>query len=138
MRLIAISVSVMIQKWDRPATASRHYGPFSLLLILPSIQERHISHRLRLALGVHQDPMPAMKRDRGMVGVTNAALDVNARIPLHRPPTPALCLRIARQDHFVLRVGDAVRVPRADVDRFAARSIAELGPMRLAAISTGQ
>ncbi len=73
-----------------------------------------------------------------MVGVPDAAPDVDAWIATHRSPAPALRLRAAGQDRLVLRFGDAVRVAGADVNRLAARPIAELGPMRLAAIAPAQ
>ena len=62
-------------------------------------------------------------------------LDVDAGIPPHGPPAPPLRLRAAGQDALVLRLGDAVGVLRADVDRLAARAVAGLGPMRLAAVA---
>lgn len=73
-----------------------------------------------------------------MVGVTDAALDVDTRIAPHRAPAPALRLRASGQDALVLRLGHAVRVPRADVDRFAASAEAELGPMWLPAVAPAQ
>src|SRR6516162_9716675 len=63
-----------------------------------SIQESHISHGLRLPLGVHHDPVPAMQGNRGMVGVPNAAPNVNAGVTPHDAPTPALRLWVAGQD----------------------------------------
>jgi hypothetical protein len=33
---------------------------------LVSIEEGHVAHRLRLPLGVHDDPVPAVERDRGV------------------------------------------------------------------------
>src|SRR5262249_35430510 len=56
----------------------------------------------------------------------------------HGAPAPALGLRAARQDAPVLRLRDAVGVARADVDRLAAGAVAELGPMRLAAVAPAQ
>src|SRR5260370_40569632 len=82
-----------------------------------SVEEGHVPHGLRLALGVHHDPVPPVQDDRGVVGVTAPALDVDARIPPHRAPAPALRLRAASQDALVLRLGDAVGVAGADVDR---------------------
>jgi hypothetical protein len=55
-----------------------------------SIQECHVPHRLRLALRVNQDPVPAVQPDRGVIGVTDATSNVNASVPLHRAPTPSL------------------------------------------------
>ena len=103
-----------------------------------SIEERHILHGLRLPLRVHHDSVPAVQSDRRMIGVPNAALDVHARIPTHRAPTPSLRLRVACQDLLVFLLGDPVRVTRADVDRLAARPVAELGPMWLTAVAPAQ
>src|ERR1019366_6062501 len=63
-----------------------------------SIEEGHVLHRLRLTFRVHQDLMPSIQRDRGMVGMTDATLDVNAGIPTHGAPAPTLRLRAAGQD----------------------------------------
>ena len=79
-----------------------------------------------------------MQRDRGVVGMADTALDVNAWVPADGAPAPALRLQIAGQDHLVLRLGHSVRVTRADVDRLTAGTVAEVGPMRLAAVATGQ
>src|SRR5436305_14531986 len=70
----------------------------------PSIQEGHVPHGPGLALGVHPDSVPAVQHDRGMVGVTNAALDGAARGAAHGAPAPALRLRAAGQDALVLRL----------------------------------
>src|SRR5579871_824146 len=56
----------------------------------PSVEEGHVAHGLRLALRVHHDLVPAGQRNRGVVGVPNAALDVHAGVPPHDPPEPAL------------------------------------------------
>src|SRR6185312_8406338 len=114
------------------------YGPHLSSLATVSIQERHVSHRLRLTLRVHQDPVPAVQGDRGVVSVTDAALHVYARVAAHRSPTPSLRLRIARQDHLVLRLGDSVRVSRADVHRLAACPVTEFHPVRFAAATSGE
>src|SRR6516162_6962723 len=86
-----------------------------------SIEEGHVAHGLRLAFGVHHDLMPAAQDDRCVVWVANAALDVNAGIPPHRAPAPALRLRVATQNDLVLSFGDTVGVTRADINRLAAR-----------------
>src|SRR5207249_11321999 len=88
--------------------------------------------------GVHHDLVPAVQGDRGVVGVPDTALDVDAGVAPHGAPAPALRLRVAGQDALVLRRGDAVGVAGADVDRLAARAVAELGPMRLAAVAPAQ
>src|SRR4051812_31376675 len=98
-----------------------------------SIQEGDVAHGLGLTLGVHHDPVPAVQGDRGVVGVPDPAPDVDAGVAPHRAPAPALGLRAAGQDALVLRLGDAAGVAGADVNRFAARPVAELGPMGLAA-----
>src|SRR5438876_12348811 len=101
-----------------------------------SIQKRHIPHRLRLAFGVHHDPMPVVKHDGLVVGMTDAALNVDARVPSHRAPAPPRCFWIASQNPLILHLGDPARMARADVNSFATRSVAELSPMRLASILT--
>src|SRR5206468_3052469 len=80
----------------------------------------------------------ALQGDRRVVGVTDAALDEDAGVATHRAPAPTSRLRVAGQDRLVLRPRDTVRMARADVDRFAARAVAELGPVRLAAVATSQ
>src|SRR5206468_12057908 len=92
----------------------------------------------RLPLGVHDDPVPAVQGDRRVVRVADSAPDVDAGVAPHRAPAPALGLRAAGQNALVLRLGDAAGVLRADVDRLAARAVAELGPMGLAAVAPAQ
>lgn len=116
----------------------QRHAPLSFRTVPSSIQEGHVPHGLRLTFGVHQDPVPAVQGDRGVVGVPNPATDVDPRMPLHRPPAPALCLRVAGQDALVLRLGDAVMVAGADVDRLASRPVAEFCPMGLAAVASTQ
>ena len=71
----------------------------SVLASVPSsIEKGHVLHRLRLPFGVHHDPVPAVQRDRGVVGVPDAAPDVDAGIPPHGAPAPALRLRVAGHD----------------------------------------
>jgi hypothetical protein len=53
---------------------------FSQVIPACSIEEGHVLHRLRLPLGVHHDPMPAVQGDRRMVGMTDATPDVDTRI----------------------------------------------------------
>jgi hypothetical protein len=81
-----------------PVAAFDCYGLLSLYRVRSSIQEGHVLHRLRLTFRVHQDLMPSIQRDRGMVGVTDATLDTNAGIPTHRAPAPSLRLQAAGQD----------------------------------------
>src|SRR5690348_7847409 len=82
--------------------------------------------------------MPAVQSDGGVVGVADAVLDVDAGVTTHDAPAPALRLRTAGQDALVLSLGHAVGVPGADIDRLAARAVAELGPMRLASVAPTQ
>src|SRR5262249_20860160 len=103
-----------------------------------SVEEGHVPHGPGLPLGVHDDPVPAVQGDGGVVGVPDPAPDVDAGVAPHGTPAPALRLRAAIQDALVLRLGDAVGVPGADVDRLASRAVAELGPMRLAAVAPAQ
>src|SRR5262249_17935395 len=98
----------------------------------------HVPHRLRLGLGVHQNPMPAVQYDRLVVGVTDTAPDVNAGISQHGTPAPAPRPRIAGDDLLVLRTRDTVRVTGADVNCLSSSAVARVGPMRLAAVATGQ
>src|SRR5262245_13802851 len=85
--------------------------------ILPfSVEEGHVPHGLRLSLGVHHDLVPAVQGDGSVVCVPDPTLDVDAGVAPHRAPAPTLRLRAARQDALVLRLGDAVGVPGADVD----------------------
>src|SRR5207249_5488535 len=82
-----------------------------------SVEEGHVPHGLGLPLGVHHDLVPAVERDRGVVGVSDPATDVDAGVAPHGAPAPALRLRAAGQDAPVLRLSDAVGVAGADVDR---------------------
>ena len=79
-----------------------------------------------------------MQCDRGVVGVPDQATDVDARIPPHGAP-PSLWPSAAGQGALAMRLGDTVRVPRADVDGFASRPVAGLGAqhLRLADGATG-
>src|SRR5690349_18642965 len=112
--------------------------PVVVSFVPSSIQEGHVPHGPGLSLGVHDDLVPAVERDRGVVGVPDPATDIDARVPPHGAPAPALRLWVAGQDALVLRLGDAVGVAGADVDRLAARAVAEVGPMRLAAVAPAQ
>src|ERR687884_345047 len=71
---------------------------------LASVEEGHVPHGSGLRLGVHDDLVPAVERDRGVVGVPDPALDVDAGVPAHDTPAPALRLRAAGQDAPVLRL----------------------------------
>src|SRR5262245_13708224 len=66
------------------------------------------------------------------------APDEHAGVPHHPPPTPIPRRGGASQDGLVPRLGDAVGILRADVDRLAARAVAELGPVRLTAVAAAQ
>ena len=44
------------------------------------VDEGHVSHGVRLVLGVHEHLMPHMQIDRLVIGVTHAALCIDARI----------------------------------------------------------
>ena len=79
-----------------------------------------------------------MQRDRGMVGVPDMAPDVDTGIAPHGAPAPALRLRVVGQDDLVLLLGNAPGLLGADVDRLAARTIAKLDPVWLAAVAAGQ
>ena len=95
-------------------------------------------HRLRLALRVHQDPVPAVQPDRGVVGVTDVTSNAYARIAQHCTPAPASRPQIAGDDLLVLRSRDTIRVSGADVNCLASGAVAEFGPMRLSAIAPSQ
>src|SRR5581483_11391615 len=125
---------------EKPAAGAACHGPLRdpLQSSKASVEEGHVPHGPGLPLGVHDDLVPAVERDRGVVGVPDPAPDVDAGVAPHGAPAPALRLRAARQDDLVLRLGDAVGVAGADVDRLAAGAVAELGPMRLAAVAPPQ
>ncbi len=77
-----------------------------------------------------------------MVGIrcrfwSRPTANVDAWIAPHRSPAPALCLGVASEDPLV-SLGDAVRVPSTHMDRFTTGSVAEVSPMRLAAVSPRQ
>src|SRR5262249_11285927 len=90
-------------------------------------------HGSGLVFRVHVDAVPGVGGDGRVVGGADAAADVDAGVAAHRRPAPGLGLGVAGEDRLVLRLADAARVPRADVDGFAAGAIAELGPVGLAA-----
>ena len=52
-------------------------------------------------LSEHTASMPAVQGNCGIVGVPDAAPDVDARIAPHRAPAPALRLRVAGQGSSV-------------------------------------
>jgi len=135
-------ISTVLQRSPCPPPAARssvrRHGLFSPSLAWESIQEGHVPHGPGLALGVHQNPVPTMQGNGGVVGVPDAALDVDVGVAPHSAPTPTLRLRAAGHDLPVLRLRDAVGVAGADVDRLATRAVAELGPMRLAAVAPTQ
>src|SRR6266851_2134235 len=132
------SIIVAFLNGKGPQQPQSATGLLSVQPASPSVEEGHVLHRLRLSLRVHQDPVPTVQGDGGVVGVPDAATDVDAGIAPHGAPAPALRLRTPGQDALVLRLGDAVRVPGADVDRLAARPVAKFSPMRLAAVVPAQ
>src|SRR5262249_32284387 len=79
-------------------------------------------------------PVPAGEDDSSVIGVPHPTPDVNPWVPSHHPPPPALRPRIARENALVLCFGHTIGMPGADVDRLAARPIAELSPVRLFAV----
>src|SRR5262249_48614850 len=80
------SIITTFSKVQKPVAGATCHGPLLVLLKSrePSIQECHVPHCLGLTLGVHQDPVPAVQPDRGVVGVTDATSNVNTSVPLHR------------------------------------------------------
>ncbi|MBV8076083.1 MAG: hypothetical protein JO284_06790 [Planctomycetaceae bacterium] len=55
-----------------------------------SIREGRLPHRSGLALGVHQDPVPAMPCDGLVVGMPDSAPDVHPGVAPHDPPARRL------------------------------------------------
>src|SRR4051812_7625220 len=123
----------------RPATSSSYRRPVTQAgdSGLASVEEGHVPQRTGLVLGVHQDPVPAVQRDRPVVGVPHTAPHIHLRVPAHRPPAPGLRLRLLHQQAVVLGPAEAVGEAAADVDRFAAGMVAEVTPVRLAAVAPG-
>src|SRR4051812_46526900 len=73
-------------------TQIRTHESVGWFVVRSSIEEGHVAHRLRFTLRVHQDLMPAVQGDGCVVGVPDAALDVDAGVPPHGAPTPPLGL----------------------------------------------
>src|SRR2546426_822268 len=76
------SCSFLFRQKETAAASCRH-GLLSSRSVTSSIEEGHVPHRLGLSLRVQQDLMPAVQGDRGVVGVADAALDVDAGVPPH-------------------------------------------------------
>src|SRR5262245_20160353 len=58
--------------------------------ILPfSVEEGHVPHGPGLALAIQDDQVPAVERDRPVVGVPDPATDVDAGVAPHRPASPS-------------------------------------------------
>lgn len=121
-----------------PAAVCNCYGLLSPYRVWASIQEGHVPHRLRLILRVHQNSVPAVQDDGLVVGVADTATHIDAGITPHRSPAPALGLRVVGEHPLIRGLGHAVRVARADVDRLTTGAVAEIGPMRLAAVAPGE
>lgn len=77
--------------------------------------------------------MPTIQRDRGVVGVANAAFHEDRWISTHDGPTPCFRFGVTAQNRRVLPRENAFRMARANIDRFATHPIAEFGPVRLSA-----
>src|SRR5438876_1197044 len=88
------------QRRDVPSLALRACVALSCRgNILPSsVEEGHVPHGPGLPLGVHDDLVPAVERDGGVVGVPDPALDVDAGVAAHSAPAPALRLRATSED----------------------------------------
>src|SRR5437016_5040662 len=96
----------------RPAATRGCCGP-SHFILASSVEEGHVPHGPGLPLGVHDDPVPAIEHDGGVVGVPDPATDVDAGVAPHGAPAPALRLRAAGQDALVLRLSDSAGVAGA-------------------------
>ena len=82
--------------------------------------------------------MPAVQRDRLVVGVPDGPPDVDPGVPTHRLPAPAARLRVAGEDRPVALLSHTARISGADVDRLTSGAVAGLGPVRLAAVAPPQ
>lgn len=80
--------------------------------------------------------MLAVQRDRGMICMANSPLKEDARISLHRPPTPILCLRLAFQDAQIPCFRDTIGMSTTNKDCLATVSVTELCPVRLTAVTS--
>ena len=67
---------------------------------VPDCQSRTATFRIALAscLGVHQNPVPAVQHDGFVVGVTDTAADIHARVAPYWPPAPLLRAGVGGQD----------------------------------------
>ena len=55
-----------------------------------SINERDIRHLAGVAFGIHEDLVPVMQRDRGMITVTHGTPCINRGVANAALPAPAL------------------------------------------------
>ena len=65
---------------EKPAAAFVCYGLFLPSTVWPSIQKRHVPHRLGLTLGVHQNPVPTMQDNGLVIGMADATANEDTRI----------------------------------------------------------
>lgn len=91
-----------------------------------------MAHGLGLVLGIHHHPMPDMQCDGGMISVADAATYIDTGVTGHDTPAPLAGAWRTLQQHRVLVAVQPCRMFRADVDRLATSTVAELGPVRLA------
>jgi hypothetical protein len=102
------------------------------------IQEGHVPHRLCLILRVHQNSVPALQNDSLVIRVADSTANVHTRISSHCSPAPAFRFRVVGKNPSVCDLGHAVGMPIADEDPLTACAVAEVGPVRLAAVASAE
>jgi hypothetical protein len=80
--------------------------------------------------------MPVSQRDRGVVGMTDSAPRVNARIAPQRLSTPLRSARLVLQQLAIAGFADAVRIFRTTIDEIPGHPIELLHDVGLARTAT--
>src|SRR6202171_5494817 len=98
-----------------------------------SVEERQVTHRRRLVLGVHYDLVPAIELDRLVVGVSDPTAAKNCGIAALGDPSQVGRLRLLGNQLPVARLAQALRMLARNVHQLATRAHEELSQVRLTA-----
>ena len=87
-----------------------------------SIDESDIRHLAGVAFGIHEDLVPVMQRERGVIAVTHGPPCINRGIADAALPAPAFRTGCDGEYLFIFGLAHTVRMPVADEDAFASRA----------------